>query len=104
MDCAVTPDATYTYRIATRSSYIEFFSAQGGLAQIAEKPLEPGTQATRGYLSISTCATQEDHARGVFRKDQFHNPPGRWVAVGVRVGITIHSPDTDVSRLSQERG
>lgn len=92
VECAVTPDLTFTYRISARPSYVDFFSTEGRQAQIAEKPLEPGTRATRGYLSISTCATQEDHARGDFRKDQFDNPPGRWVAVGVRVGITIHKP------------
>jgi len=88
--CEQARDMTYTYRIESRASYIDFFTPAGRAAQIAETPMSPGVPATRGYISISTCATQEDHARGDYRKDAFHNPPGRWVSIGVRVGITIH--------------
>lgn len=88
--CDQARDVTYTYRIDSRASYIDFFTPAGRAAQIAQTPMRPGVPATRGYISISTCATQEDHARGDYRKDEFHNPPGRWASVGMRVGITIH--------------
>jgi sortase A len=74
---------THRYVIAERSRYIDFFTKSGRAAQIAPVPLEPGEAPSQPMVTLSTCATQEDRARGDRRSDQFGNPPGRWVVVGV---------------------
>ncbi len=76
-------DATHTYVITGRSRYIDFFTREGRSAQIAPVPLRPGEAPTQPMMTLSTCATQEDKARGDRRRDRFGNPPGRWVVVGV---------------------
>jgi sortase A len=76
-------DVTHTYAITGRSQYIDFFTRAGRAAQIAPVPLRPGEVPTAPMVTLSTCATQEDRARGDSRRDRFGNPPGRWVVVGV---------------------
>ena len=76
-------DVTHRYVIAERATYIDFFTRKGRAAQIAPVPLRPGEVPTQPMVTLSTCATQEDRARGDRRRDRFGNPPGRWVVVGV---------------------
>jgi sortase A len=81
--CAGGPATTHTYTVTARARYVDFFTRQGRAAQIAPVPFQPGAPPTQAMVTLSTCATQEDKARGDLRKDRFGNPPGRWVVVGV---------------------
>jgi sortase A len=81
--CAGAPTTTHTYTVTARARYVDFFTRTGRAAQIAPVPFQPGAAPTQAMLTLSTCATQEDKARGDLRKDRFGNPPGRWVVVGV---------------------
>jgi sortase A len=76
-------DVTHRYVITERATYIDFFTRTGRAAQIAPVPLQRGEAPTQPMVTLSTCATQEDRARGDRRRDRFGNPPGRWVVVGV---------------------
>ena len=88
--CQGVSDVMYTYTVTTaKPKYVDFFTAAGRSAQIAATPFQPGVPAGRAYLTVSTCATQEDAARGDRRRDEFGNPPGRWVVVGVLVGSSM---------------
>ena len=46
---------------------------------------KPGKTPTRGFITISTCATFEDHAAGNYWTDQFGNPEHRIDKIGVLV-------------------
>jgi len=81
--CSDGGDVTHTYAVTKRSQYIDFFTAKGRAAQIAPVPFHPGQDPTLPMVTLSTCATQEDNARGDRRRDRYGNPPGRWVVVGV---------------------
>ncbi len=81
--CADGGDVTHTYAVTNRSRYIDFFTAKGRAAQIAPVPFHPGQEPIVPMVTLSTCATQEDNARGDRRRDRHGNPPGRWVVVGV---------------------
>jgi sortase A len=83
--CVGSEKVTHTYAVTARSRYIDFFTRAGRAAQIAPVPFQPGLAPTVAMITLSTCATQEDKARGDLRKDRFGNPPGRWVVVGVLV-------------------
>ncbi len=74
------------YRIIeTRSTS---FRSQRSLArQAAAVPGHPGQQADRPMITLSTCATPEDHARGNYWADEFDNPEHRIDKIGVLVGI-----------------
>ena len=81
--CASGSDITHTYTVAGRARYIDFFTRAGRADQIAAVPFRPGVEPTEPMVTLSTCATQEDHARGDRRRDRFGNPPGRWVVIGI---------------------
>jgi sortase A len=81
--CADGVDVTHRYAVTDRATYIDFFTREGRAAQIAPVPLRPGDVPIGPMVTLSTCATQEDRARGDRRRDRFGNPPGRWVVVGV---------------------
>jgi sortase A len=71
----------YVYRIvATR--WVSFRSAKSLAAQRAAVPGRPGREPTRGYITISTCATPEDHARGNYWTDRYGNPEHRIDKIG----------------------
>jgi sortase A len=74
----------YVYRITT-TRWVSFRSAASLRAQRAAVPGRPGVRARRGYVTISTCATPEDHARGNFWADRYGNPEHRIDKVGVLV-------------------
>jgi sortase A len=52
-------------------------------AQSAAVPGHPGREATRAMITLSTCATPEDHAAGNYWSDEFHNPEHRIEKIGV---------------------
>jgi sortase A len=76
--------ATYVYRItATRST--SFRSPRSLAEQSAAVPGRPGAAPVRPMITLSTCATPEDHAAGNYWADRFGNPEHRIDKVGVLV-------------------
>jgi sortase A len=69
------------------------FGAHGGVGpgglgnyQItAAVPGRPGAPPRRAFLTLSTCATWEDHAAGNYWVDELHNPEHRLDKIGVLV-------------------
>ncbi len=74
----------YVYEI-TRTRITSFRSKALKAAQVAPVPGRPGVEPTRPMITLSTCATPEDHARGNFWADQFGNPEHRIDKIGVLV-------------------
>ena len=76
----------YVYRIvATRET--SFRSARSLREQRAAVPGRPGVEPARAMLTLSTCATLEDHAEGNYWSDRFDNPEHRIDKVGVLVRV-----------------
>ena len=74
----------YTYEItATRET--SFRSPRSLRAQRAAVPGRPGLAPTAAMITLSTCATIEDHAEGNYWSDEFGNPEHRIDKVGVLV-------------------
>ncbi|WP_167001485.1 sortase [Mumia sp. ZJ430] len=74
----------WTYEIVgTRST--SFRSARSLAEQRAAVPGHPGRQPERAHVTLSTCATPEDHAQGNFWVDEFDNPEHRIDKIGVLV-------------------
>ena len=74
----------YTYEIVrTRST--SFRSPASLERQSAAVPGRPGRKPTRAMVTLSTCATPEDHAAGNFWADEFDNPEHRIDKIGVLV-------------------
>jgi sortase A len=80
--CKNISDTRYVYTLDGAPKYVDFFTKAGRRAQSAPVPFRPGVKATIPMVTISTCATQEDAARGDRRRDQYGNPAGRWVVAG----------------------
>lgn len=80
----------YIYRIV-KTRWVSFRSAKSLRAQRAEVPGEPGKTATRAWITISTCATPEDHAAGNYWTDRFGNPEHRIDKIGLMMN-RIHNP------------
>ena len=75
---------TYTYEIVrTRST--SFRSERSLSRQSAAVPGRPGVPPAEAMITLSTCATPEDHARGNFWADEFGNPEHRIDKIGVLV-------------------
>ena len=75
----------HVYRIvATRVT--SFRSERSLRQQRAAVPGRPGREPTRAMITLSTCATVEDHAAGNYWSDRFHNPEHRIDKIGVLVG------------------
>jgi sortase A len=74
----------YVYRI-TKTRWVSFRSAASLRAQRAAVPGRPRATAHRGYITISTCATPEDDARGNHWRDRYGNPEHRIDKIGVLV-------------------
>jgi sortase A len=81
-----TEDATYVYRI-TGTRETSFRSAASLRAQRAAVPGRPGRTPTRAMITLSTCATIEDHAVGNYWSDEFGNPEHRIDKIGVLVAV-----------------
>ncbi|MER6256132.1 sortase [Streptomyces sp. NPDC001584] len=75
-------EVVYTYEItATRKT--SFRSERSLSEQRAAVPGAPGAAPTQAMITISTCATPEDHAEGNFWSDAQGNPEHRIDKVGV---------------------
>jgi len=75
----------YEVRQTRRTS---FRSARSLAEQRAAVPGHPGRQPTRAMITLSTCATVEDHAAGNFWADEFDNPEHRIDKIGALVRTT----------------
>ena len=75
----------YVYEIR-QTRRTSFRSARSLAEQRAAVPGHPGRQPTRAMITLSTCATVEDHAAGNYWADEFDNPEHRIDKVGVLVG------------------
>ncbi|MBA2952642.1 sortase [Nocardioides sp. MAH-18] len=82
----------YVYRII-KTRWTSFRSATSLRAQRAAVPGRPGVAPRHGYITISTCATPEDHARGNYWTDRFGNPEHRIDKIGV-LERRVHRPGT----------
>jgi sortase A len=76
----------YVYRISdTRST--SFRSRESLARQSAPVPGRPGRRPTQAMITLSTCATPEDHARGNYWADRLGNPEHRIDKIGTLVAI-----------------
>ncbi|WP_235562016.1 class E sortase [Marmoricola sp. Leaf446] len=77
-------DRVLVYRVtATRET--SFRSPASLRAQAAPVPGRPGVRPTEAMLTLSTCATPEDHAAGNYWSDEFGNPEHRIDKIAVLV-------------------
>lgn len=74
----------YVYEIR-RTRETSFRSPRSLAEQRAAVPGRPGAAPSRAFLTLSTCATLEDHARGNYWADELHNPEHRIDKIGVLV-------------------
>ena len=77
---------TRTHRLVyeiTRTRWTSFRRPSSLGAQSAAVPGHPGRAPTRAMITLSTCATAEDHAAGNYWADEFHNPEHRIDKIGV---------------------
>ena len=78
----------YVYAVVgTRTT--SFRSRASLREQRAAVPGRPGVAPTRAMITLSTCATQEDHAAGNFWSDRFHNPEHRIDKIGALVRVVV---------------
>jgi sortase A len=77
----------YVYEIR-RSRETSFRSPRSLAEQRAPVPGHPGASPAHAYLTLSTCATLEDHAAGNYWADELHNPEHRIDKIGVLVRTT----------------
>ncbi len=75
----------YVYEI-TDTRRTSFRSARSLAEQSAAVPGRPGEKPVEAMITLSTCATIEDHAAGNFWSDRFGNPEHRIDKIGVLVG------------------
>jgi sortase A len=71
----------YVYEIV-RTRQTSFRSAASLRAQRAAVPGNPGREPTQAMITLSTCATPEDHAAGNYWSDRFGNPEHRIDKIG----------------------
>jgi sortase A len=69
----------------TRTRWTSFRSPTSLAAQAAPVPGRPHQDATRPMITLSTCATPEDHANGNYWSDELGNPEHRIDKIGVLV-------------------
>lgn len=74
----------YVYEIR-RTRETSFRSPRSLAEQRAAVPGRPAAAPTRAFLTLSTCATWEDHAAGNYWADRLHNPEHRIDKIGVLV-------------------
>lgn len=74
----------FVYRIV-RTRETSFRSPRSLAAQSAAVPGRPRAEPTRPMLTLSTCATPEDHAAGNYWSDEFGNPEHRIDKIGALV-------------------
>jgi sortase A len=83
----VRSDRTVYDYVVTGTMRISFRSKASLARQSAAVPGRPGVEATRAMITLSTCATAEDHARGNYWSDALGNPEHRIDKVGVLVAV-----------------
>ncbi len=76
----------YDY-VVTGTLSVSFRSASSKALQTAPVPGRPGVPATQPMITLSTCATPEDHAAGDWWADSLGNPEHRIDKVGVLVAV-----------------
>ena len=77
---------TRTHRLVyeiTRTRWTSFRRPSSLRAQSAAVPGHPGRAPARAMITLSTCATPEDHAAGNYWADELHNPEHRIDKIGV---------------------
>jgi sortase A len=74
----------YVYEIV-QTRQTSFRSEQSLAQQRAPVPGRPGLEPTQAVITLSTCATVEDHATNNFWSDEFGNPEHRIDKIGVLV-------------------
>ncbi len=77
-------DMVFVYEVR-RTRWTSFRQPRSLAAQRAPVPGRPGRTATRAMITLSTCATLEDHAVGNYWSDEFDNPEHRIDKIGVLV-------------------
>ena len=77
-------DTLFVYEVR-RTRWTSFRQPRSLAAQRAPVPGRPGRAATRAMITLSTCATLEDHAVGNYWSDEFDNPEHRIDKIGVLV-------------------
>ena len=77
-------DVVHVYEVR-RTRWTSFRSRTSLAAQRVPVPGRPGVDATRPMITLSTCATIEDHAVGNYWADEFDNPEHRIDKIGVLV-------------------
>ena len=77
-------DTVFVYEVR-RTRWTSFRQPRSLAAQRAPVPGRPGRTATRAMITLSTCATLEDHAVGNYWSDEFDNPEHRIDKIGVLV-------------------
>jgi sortase A len=82
----VSGGVTYDY-VVTGTMTISFRSPREISLQSAPVPGHPGRRPTQAMITLSTCATPEDHARGNYWADQMGNPEHRIDKIGVLVAV-----------------
>jgi sortase A len=82
-----TGPTTYVYRV-TKTRWTSFRSKRSLAEQSAAVPGRPGAEPVRPMITLSTCATPEDHAAGNYWSDRFGNPEHRIDKIGVLVRQT----------------
>jgi sortase A len=79
-------DTVYVYEVR-RTLRVSFRSEASKALQTAPVPGHPRREATRPMITLSTCATLEDHAAGNFWSDRFGNPEHRIAKIGLLVDV-----------------
>jgi sortase A len=78
----------YVYEIR-QTRQTSFRSPRSLAEQRAAVPGRPRATPTHAYLTLSTCATQEDHAASNYWSDALHNPEHRIDKIGVLVRTVV---------------
>lgn len=73
--------------VVTGTMMVSFRLKQSVALQSAPVPGHPGMPATRAMVTLSTCATPEDHVAGDFWADALGNPEHRIDKIGVLVAV-----------------
>ncbi|WP_432479847.1 sortase domain-containing protein [Nocardioides sp. GXQ0305] len=80
-------ETRYVYSIVG-TRWTSFRSPRSLAEQRAAVPGRPGVEPRRAMITLSTCATIEDHAAGNFWADEFDNPEHRIDKIGVLERVT----------------
>jgi sortase A len=79
-------DTVFDY-VVTGTRQVSFRSERSMARQTAAVPGRPGEPAVEPMITLSTCATPEDHAAGNYWADRFGNPEHRIDKIGVLTDV-----------------